>query len=78
MVGKKEIDNNESQVHITLSLNMFRVLFPLLANKSKNEYAHERINPLSTENNVFGSRFKSSKNGRILSIYTIIKIWENI
>ena len=78
MVGKKEIDNNESQVHIILSLNMFRVLFPLLTNKSRNKCAHKRINPLSIENNVFGSRFKSSKNGRILSIYTIIKIWANI
>ena len=68
MVRKKEIDNNESQVHIILSLNMFHVLFPLLANKSRNKCAHERINPLSIENNVFGSRFKSSKNGYLVFI----------
>ena len=68
MVRKKEIDNNESQVHIILSLNMFHVLFPLLANKSRNKCAHERINPLSIENNVFGSRFKSSENGYLVFI----------
>ena len=66
MVGKKEIDNNESQLHIILSLNMFHVLFPLLANKSRSKCAHERINPLSIEKNVFGSRFKSSKNGYLV------------
>ena len=68
MVEKKKNDNNESQVYIILSLNMFHILFPLVANKSRNKCAHERMNPLSIENNVFRSRFKFSKNGYLVFI----------